>query len=139
MSGHPVVNRRKLAESVHALTRAINPGEELVAETIAALSRVLSDMSGVPCQLALLTPGDVALFGEPTRPAPAVERYTCAGKGGQYERLGLAKPAGVLKAIQGDSGVMVYRDRVSGELYFRDPADFQARMQRIEAEAPSPA
>lgn len=172
MSGHPVVNRRLLMESVHALTRVINPTPELMAETIAALSRVINDMSEEPCELALLTAGDVVEFGQRPRqdctvlpkgsiPVPTTaleaagminlarhwfhsnpdqitgvaraERFTCAGKGGAYERLGLAKPAGAIKAVQGDSGLVVYRDEESGQLYFRDPADFARRMERIEA------
>ena len=62
------------------------------------------------------------------------ELYTCIGKGGTYERLGYAKPSGTLRTIQGESGVIVYRDVQTGQLYFRDPGDFQSRMAPIEPE-----
>lgn len=170
MSAHPVVNRRQLVDAVYALTRAINPGPELAGATIVALHRVLNDLSAEPCQLVLLTQGDVIEFGDRPRQdcmllrkghvpvpetaleaaamirlgqhyfsshpeqaprPPRVDRFTCAGKGGAYERLGFAKPAGAIKAIQGDSGLVVYRDEETGQLYFRDPADFAARMERV--------
>ena len=57
--------------------------------------------------------------------------FTCRGKGGEYAKLGYAKPAGALKTIQGDNGVVVYRDIESGQLYFRDPHDFQSRMTEL--------
>lgn len=57
--------------------------------------------------------------------------YTCVGKGGRYEYLGHAKPAGSLKALHGDSALAIYRCRSTGQLYFRDPREFQLRMQRI--------
>jgi len=58
-------------------------------------------------------------------------RFECIGKGGVYERLGYAKPSGALRTIHGESGVIVYRDTETGQLYFRDPADFQQRMQEL--------
>lgn len=61
------------------------------------------------------------------------KRFECVGKGGEYEKLGYAKPSGALRAIQGESGVIVYRDAATGQLYFRDPADFQQRMRELPA------
>lgn len=57
--------------------------------------------------------------------------FTCAGKGGEYAKLGYAKPAGAIKAIQGDSGLIIYRDTNDGQLYFRDPQDFNQRMMPL--------
>lgn len=62
--------------------------------------------------------------------------YTCDGKGGRYEKLGYAEPAGTLRTIQGSSGVIVYRDLDNHKLYFRDPTDFTRRMgRRLNANA----
>lgn len=173
MSDHPVMNRRLLVDAVYGLTRSVNPDPDLIAQTIAALSRVLNDLTEEPCQLTLLLAGDVVEFGRAPRqdctvlpkgnvPVPTtameasamislgqhwfashpeqaprarkVERFTCAGKGGAYERLGMAKPAGAIKTVQGDSGLVVYRDEETGQLYFRDPADFARRMEQVESE-----
>lgn len=54
--------------------------------------------------------------------------FACQGKGGEYVKLGYAKPAGAIKTIQGDSGLMVYMDTANKQLYFRDPTDFRQRM-----------
>ena len=64
--------------------------------------------------------------------------FTCTGKGGEYAKLGYAKPAGAIKAIQGDSGLIVYRDTKTGQLYFRDPRDFEQRMMAMAIMEPSP-
>lgn len=66
----------------------------------------------------------------------ALPLFTCAGKGGEYAKLGYAKPAGALKTIQGDSGVIVYRCMETGQLYFRDPRDFNQRMQALSVMEP---
>lgn len=65
-----------------------------------------------------------------------MDEYTCIGKGGRYEYLGQAKPAGALKALHGDSGLAVYKCLDTGQLYFRDPREFRTRMQSVE-KAPS--
>jgi len=62
-----------------------------------------------------------------------MSRYTCVGKGGEYESLGYAKPSGALRTVHGESGIIVYRDTTDNQLYFRDPGDFQQRMVRIKA------
>jgi hypothetical protein len=54
--------------------------------------------------------------------------HTCIGKGGQYQHLGLAHPAGELR---GSAAVEVYRDVATGQLYFRTPDDFSRRMALI--------
>lgn len=64
--------------------------------------------------------------------------FTCTGKGGEYAKLGYAKPAGAIKTIQGDSGLIVYRDIKTGQLYFRDPRDFEQRMMAMAIMEPSP-
>lgn len=64
--------------------------------------------------------------------------FTCAGKGGEYAKLGYARPAGAIKTIQGDSGLIVYRDTKTGQLYFRDPRDFEQRMMALAIMEPSP-
>lgn len=50
--------------------------------------------------------------------------HTCDGKGGQYEHLGRAIGAGTSKGAMID----VYRDCVTGMLFFRTPEDFTNRM-----------
>lgn len=57
-----------------------------------------------------------------------LERYTCIGKGGVYERIGSALGAGSSRG-----GIIeVYRDTGSGQLYFRDTSEFFRRMERLE-------
>jgi hypothetical protein len=63
----------------------------------------------------------------------APELYTCIGKGGEYEHIGIAAGAGVTRG----NLVHVYRDRANGNLFYRTPMDFDARMERIAA-APTP-
>lgn len=85
-------------------------------------------------------------MGEPVIPqtAPQPEQsglYTCIGKGGEYELIGRATTAGVLKVTgRFADEVIVYRDTESGELYCREPGDFRLRMARaaLTAQGPKP-
>lgn len=61
--------------------------------------------------------------------AAPTEQYTCIGKGGTYDKLGIATGAGTQRGIR----LMVYRQAQTGELYVRDLADFAQRMERIGA------
>ena len=94
----------------------------------------LRSRSLTACSLVFLAPDDGS---EPPLTAKQLIRgrqdtlYTCEGKGGAYVYLGHAKPAGTVKTVQGDSSVAVYRDIETGQLYFRDPADFNRRMTPI--------
>lgn len=54
--------------------------------------------------------------------------YTCIGKGGVYELLGTAQGAGKSKLV---GTLAIYRDSITGALYFRTLEDFETRMQRI--------
>lgn len=58
--------------------------------------------------------------------------YECVDKGGSYECLGLAKPAGDAKDEIGD--VYTYRCTETGQLYFRLPSDFSERMRLKDGE-----
>ena len=60
------------------------------------------------------------------------EIYTCIGKGGEYELLGVAKTAGVIR-LSGrlPDGLAVYRDVSDGALYLRELDDFERRMERV--------
>ncbi len=51
--------------------------------------------------------------------------FTCLGKGGTYEYVGLAKGAGSKRAA---SMLEVYRDTATGALYYRTQSDFSKRM-----------
>lgn len=62
----------------------------------------------------------------------APELYTCIGKGGEYEHIGVAAGAGVTRG----NLVHVYRDKTSGNLFYRTPMDFDTRMAPLAA-APS--
>lgn len=62
-----------------------------------------------------------------TAPAP-LWRFTCKGKGGEYELLGLAQGAGTSKERE---SLAIYRDTATGALYFRLMDDFDNRMERI--------
>jgi hypothetical protein len=52
-------------------------------------------------------------------------RYTCIGNGGAYEVIGEARGAGTLKS---SGRVRVYRDAVTGGLFYRTLRDFDDRM-----------
>lgn len=65
-------------------------------------------------------------------PAPVavvLPRYTCIGKGGEYELLGSAIGAGTLKDM---SAIPVYRDTTTGQLFVRTPLDFATRMDCLD-------
>jgi hypothetical protein len=55
--------------------------------------------------------------------------YTCKGKGGVYELIGVAYGAGTSRGTI----VNLYREAEIGVMYFRTPADFHDRMERIDA------
>jgi hypothetical protein len=55
--------------------------------------------------------------------------YTCKGKGGAYSLIGVAYGAGTSR----DTTVNLYREVGTGVMYFRTPADFHDRMERINA------
>lgn len=57
--------------------------------------------------------------------------YTCKGKGGLYEVLGLSRPAGQMKTVCEDN-LVFYRCLHTGKMYHRNLADFDERMQRID-------
>ena len=59
--------------------------------------------------------------------------YTCTGKGGEYQLLGLAQGAGTLKGLNH----MVYRN-VDGVMFVREPEDFLVRMEKLPDAAPAP-
>lgn len=54
--------------------------------------------------------------------------YTCRGKGGTYEYIGIAKGAGTKR--QGEH-LHVYRDAQSGLLFYRTDGDFTKRMVEL--------
>ena len=58
-----------------------------------------------------------------------LSRYTCIGKGGEYELLGSAIGAGTLKDM---SAIPVYRDITTGQLFVRTPLDFSTRMESLD-------
>jgi hypothetical protein len=53
---------------------------------------------------------------------------TCIDKGGTYEHLGRAVGAGTCRP---ESDLEVYRDTVTGQLYFRTLIDFRRRMEPL--------
>jgi hypothetical protein len=61
------------------------------------------------------------------------ELYTCIGKGGVYEYLGLSAGAGIARGEQRQ----VYRCTTTGLVFHRECMDFKERMERLSA--PSPA
>lgn len=54
--------------------------------------------------------------------------YTCKGKGGMYELVGIAKGDGVYSNF---TNIVVYMDRKTGQLYFRSEDDFNNRMEKL--------
>jgi hypothetical protein len=70
------------------------------------------------------------LYTSPLAPeSEALPRYTCVGKGGEYELLGSAIGSGTLKDM---SAIPVYRDTTTGQLFVRTPLDFSTRMSCLE-------
>jgi len=55
--------------------------------------------------------------------------YTCIGKGGRYEILGLATGAGLSRG----EDRLIYRDVSTGRLFLRTEKDFTERMERIKS------
>ena len=54
--------------------------------------------------------------------------FTCVGKGGTYEYVGLAKGAGTKR----DAAMLeIYRDTATGALYYRTESDFSKRMVEL--------
>lgn len=58
-------------------------------------------------------------------------QYTCKGKGGRYEILGLATGAGLTRG----EDRLVYQDVSTGRLFLRTEADFSERMERMQSDA----
>lgn len=56
--------------------------------------------------------------------------FTCVGKGGEYEAIAVAKPAGEARKMNFEA-VQVYRDNDSGEFYYRFPSDWAFRMEKL--------
>lgn len=54
--------------------------------------------------------------------------FTCIGKGGRYEDMGVAIGAGTSKGEL----KQVYRDTATGQLFFREPEDFIDRMEVVK-------
>jgi hypothetical protein len=57
--------------------------------------------------------------------------YTCKGKGGRYEILGLATGAGLTRG----EDRLIYKDVSTERLFLRTEADFSERMERLQSEA----
>jgi len=57
------------------------------------------------------------------------DMFTRAGRGGQYEYLGVARGAGPIKGL----AHMCYRDCATGEILLREPENFAFRMQPVTA------
>lgn len=54
--------------------------------------------------------------------------YTCKGKGGRYEILGLATGAGLTRG----EDRLIYKDASTGRLFLRTESDFSDRMERLQ-------
>ena len=59
--------------------------------------------------------------------------YTCIGKGGLYEYLGLSNGAGISKGEARE----VYRCTATGRVFHRECSDFSARMEPVAKSAPA--
>ncbi len=57
--------------------------------------------------------------------------YSCRGKGGTYEYIGLVKGAGTKRQAE---HLEVYRDLETGLLYYRTVGDFKDRMVIVDAD-----
>lgn len=55
--------------------------------------------------------------------------YTCIGKGGEYEVVDQAKPAGELRELVMGEELIVYRDQATQAAYVRIRSDFDRRME----------
>lgn len=73
-------------------------------------------------------PEPIKLY-ERTPEQPALPRYTCIGKGGEYELLGESHGAG--DDLRG-TFQMIYRDVATGQLYNRNRESFAERMKLLD-------
>lgn len=73
-----------------------------------------------------------AISAAPSAPGtPEALRYTCIGKGGEYELVGMVYGAGT----SAGQIMTLYREVSTDVMYFRTPGDFNARMQRLDRAA----
>lgn len=84
------------------------------------------DDSTVVCDECRLTLGQSRVLAAYTLATAGTLRYTCIGKGGTYEVIGDARGAGTLKS---SGRIRVYRDAVTGGLFYRTLRDFDTRME----------
>lgn len=113
------------------------------AELLLALREVRGALSALTTEIttnqALMDNISLAILsaaitaeGEDTHTAAnAAALYTCKGKGGEYELIGIAKGAGL---VRDSMAMQVYRDTGTGQLYFRTMSDFEARMEPVAAD-----
>ena len=110
-------------------------GVNLSPEEIAALEAIAAERKQAQMQMRAQWLEEMMKLdsdsSEPVPPPPLPpiigQIYECVGKGGSYECLGLAKPAGEAKDEIGE--VYAYRCTETGQLYFRLPSDFNERMR----------
>ena len=69
-----------------------------------------------------------------TTPNVPRELYTCTGKGGVYEHIGLSAGAGMARGEQRQ----VYRCTATGLIFHRECMDFKERMERLSAKVYKP-
>ena len=125
-----------LIDALIAICRPLATRDLATPATCAALEDLRSDSDALAIFLGLPPEAEGfevrELFASPPAQASAwvPERYTCIGKGGEYQLLGLAQGAGTLKGFNH----MVYRNR-DGVMFVREPEDFLSRMEKI---APTP-
>lgn len=118
-----VIERAKLRLVTEALTLLALERIEASDVIVAGTSPELHVVVGTGDRIAKWFPPTAAYAPD----SPANPRYTCIGKGGEYELIGVAYGAGASRGTL----VNVYRDVATGATYFRTPRDFDERMERL--------
>lgn len=153
---------RQLEQATHWLQVAadtlddLQPGSALEQQIRATLSQQTEPIKPAPAQDARTTLAEalasaewpnvsignkalimraIELLTRPAQTAPQPEqseRYTCIGKGGEYELIGCALPAGELAGLMVDTmqpELVVYRSEAG--IFVRSAQDFKERMERL--------
>jgi hypothetical protein len=100
--------------------------QHLLTQLLEEIERVTGELNETRRNL------HAAVQARDARTAATEHLYTCQGKGGEYELVGLSRGAGTLRDT---ISLTVYRDTKTGELYHRELLDFDERMATIDRRA----
>jgi hypothetical protein len=121
------VNLNEYHESAHAMA-SIKAADAEIADLCAQLAAATENLQ-TAVQQAWIANAELSKLRAQIARQSRGAIYTCKGKGGAYEHVGVAAGAGQTRGCL----VHVYRDRTTGSLFYRTPADFDTRMELVAA------